>query len=410
MPPILCISPGDADHHTTVARAYHARKSHTKSRNGCDHCKRRKKKCDQMKPICSGCSKLGLNCHYVESTGSSEVSRSASPHAPGSIITFHGLTGLRPGEVELLQHFHLHTIGTLGSPSVQEAVSGCLAAAVDLGFLRHTIFALSKSHLMVLSERNDFAMNYHFDKALSTFRNRLSSPVEAAHVDAVITTCVLLNTIAFAKDPQTSSESWLITDEGDLQWLTLHIGLRRIMFDIGQKLKESSWRMVYAKEATQFWGKARTPFGNSRSECEEIPKDLQDFFRTGYRSRKYNTSYQSTLQSLVPLLALEPSTISLTQLMAIAHRWDQSFYQSVQAKDLHALLLLSYWLGLLCEVNVWWVSSRAVSECFACCEYLDARGDHSTRELLGFPAQRCNYLLKNVYTNTMESSMLSLGD
>ncbi|KAG0691173.1 hypothetical protein C6P40_004424 [Pichia californica] len=35
-----------------------------KSRKGCFTCKKRKKKCDEIKPICSNCTRLGLECTY----------------------------------------------------------------------------------------------------------------------------------------------------------------------------------------------------------------------------------------------------------------------------------------------------------------------------------------------------------
>lgn len=36
-----------------------------KSRNGCSTCKRRKKKCDETKPICDTCRRLSLQCSYI---------------------------------------------------------------------------------------------------------------------------------------------------------------------------------------------------------------------------------------------------------------------------------------------------------------------------------------------------------
>ncbi len=40
------------------------KKGHTKSRRGCDNCKRRKVKCQETHPACANCSRLGLNCVY----------------------------------------------------------------------------------------------------------------------------------------------------------------------------------------------------------------------------------------------------------------------------------------------------------------------------------------------------------
>ena len=40
--------------------------------SGCLTCRRRRKKCDEARPQCTSCSKLGLRCVWNSSTGSSE--------------------------------------------------------------------------------------------------------------------------------------------------------------------------------------------------------------------------------------------------------------------------------------------------------------------------------------------------
>ncbi|GMG56216.1 unnamed protein product [Ambrosiozyma monospora] len=41
------------------------RKFHTKSRKGCATCKRRRVKCDECKPICGNCDRMGIECVYI---------------------------------------------------------------------------------------------------------------------------------------------------------------------------------------------------------------------------------------------------------------------------------------------------------------------------------------------------------
>ncbi|KAF4983909.1 hypothetical protein FZEAL_786 [Fusarium zealandicum] len=63
-----------------------------RSRTGCYTCRRRKKKCDEKKPICSGCKRNKLECHWPEPTNSSSSSQppaskagaSAAPDVTGS--------------------------------------------------------------------------------------------------------------------------------------------------------------------------------------------------------------------------------------------------------------------------------------------------------------------------------------
>lgn len=49
------------------------RKGHTKSRRGCFSCKKRKIKCQETKPRCENCQKVGIICEYSRSAVDSLV-------------------------------------------------------------------------------------------------------------------------------------------------------------------------------------------------------------------------------------------------------------------------------------------------------------------------------------------------
>lgn len=48
----------------TVRGRARPRKGHTKSRNGCINCKRRRVKCPETLPECENCRRLGMKCEY----------------------------------------------------------------------------------------------------------------------------------------------------------------------------------------------------------------------------------------------------------------------------------------------------------------------------------------------------------
>lgn len=58
-------------HQPKVRRRPIPRKGHTKSRNGCYNCKRRKVKCQENLPECYHCRRIGLICEYPPVPGSS---------------------------------------------------------------------------------------------------------------------------------------------------------------------------------------------------------------------------------------------------------------------------------------------------------------------------------------------------
>lgn len=65
------------------------RRTHTKSRNGCDQCKKRRVKCDERGPPCSNCISRELDCSYLKipkarglvSAAGSPLSPAASQHS-----------------------------------------------------------------------------------------------------------------------------------------------------------------------------------------------------------------------------------------------------------------------------------------------------------------------------------------
>ncbi|KAM3416398.1 hypothetical protein BST61_g7995 [Cercospora zeina] len=57
-------------HKTRPPRPFVPRKAHSKSRGGCQACKKRKIKCDETLPSCSRCSTLECRCIYPSSTSS----------------------------------------------------------------------------------------------------------------------------------------------------------------------------------------------------------------------------------------------------------------------------------------------------------------------------------------------------
>lgn len=389
-----------AGHCVLSAKPFHSRTGHCKSRNGCDACKRRKKKCDESIPACSGCGKAGIICHYSKTRSSSRVSQQKLSSPPSLSVTFNSLPGLKSDECQLFHHFNSWTLATVGSSIVQEVVTSCLPAALHLDFLKHTICSLAASHKVSLLGCEDRTSTYHLGKSLLAFRQRLSAPITATQVDAVLTSCVLLNMIAFSNGHITPQDSWLFADTADLQWLTMQAGIRSIMPNVRHLLGESSWATVYAKDAHEFRGVFRVSFDDDILGLQDVPENLKTFFFLEPDSSSIDNAYYTTLHALVPLLTLDPGGKSLTQLMTVVHRFTPRFYQLLRMKDVRALLLLAYWLGLMCEVHLWWASNRARSECFACCRYLDMNGDDAVRDLLSFPAKRCGYEIGK----TMEQS------
>ena len=81
------ISPAqsNAEPANRVRRKPIPKKGHTKSRRGCQACKRRKVKCQENLPECTNCRRLGLSCVY--NPGGSQVALTASPSPSTALRT-----------------------------------------------------------------------------------------------------------------------------------------------------------------------------------------------------------------------------------------------------------------------------------------------------------------------------------
>ncbi|KAM3456278.1 hypothetical protein MY3296_001875 [Beauveria thailandica] len=73
-------SNGDDPGTAAVAKPASSRRGHSKSRLGCLNCKRRRVKCNEMRPTCSPCRRLGLLCDYAATAAAAAA---AAP--PGSV-------------------------------------------------------------------------------------------------------------------------------------------------------------------------------------------------------------------------------------------------------------------------------------------------------------------------------------
>ncbi|KAK4195237.1 putative transcriptional regulatory protein [Triangularia verruculosa] len=91
---------------------YRTRRPHRKSRNGCQSCKQRRKKCDERKPRCSRCIDRDLSCQYQLHQQQTENWRPISPvqsRSPTALLPAHETDSLSPNELELLRHYLTHT-------------------------------------------------------------------------------------------------------------------------------------------------------------------------------------------------------------------------------------------------------------------------------------------------------------
>jgi hypothetical protein len=148
------------------------RLAHKKSRRGCQRCKARKVKCDEIHPVCTNCSRHGVTCEYGDpfvrpSNGTdplsslshnraSQASSTNSPNGPDSPYTDleeidHAFTPdeRRLFELRLLHHYTTVVTKTFSfEPFLQVWDLDSVRLGFEHPFLLNAIFSISSLHLV----------------------------------------------------------------------------------------------------------------------------------------------------------------------------------------------------------------------------------------------------------------------
>lgn len=162
---------GDSDHHRQQKR-----RPHTKSRNGCMTCKRRRVKCDETRPVCRNCTNLRLECRYA-STASL------------------GCADLQTMNLRLLHHYVCVVAQTIASSGIS-TLNIWQIDVPEMGFnypfLMHAILMFSATHLAQTDPKTyGSVVTQHRGEALSLLRTEVQK-INGDNVDALVAASVLL--------------------------------------------------------------------------------------------------------------------------------------------------------------------------------------------------------------------------
>lgn len=89
-----------------------------------------------------------------------------------------------------------------------------------------------------------------------------------------------------------------------------------------------------------------------------IPRSLADLCEMDADSSIDNNVYHKIVRSLAPLCELEPSPENFSVFFAFLGRTWPRFRPLIYCKDPRGLLLFSYWLALLHQVDQWWLRTK----------------------------------------------------
>ncbi|EEH23331.2 hypothetical protein PABG_05542 [Paracoccidioides brasiliensis Pb03] len=400
---------------------YHARRPHRKSRTGCLNCRTRRVKCDETKPKCRKCDTHGICCDYVVAL--------AHPRRTGSLAQFCreatrvdiSLSGMqlsmsmvdladrierviRPNmsrstthnTVRYFSHFKTMAAQACSLSNTHKLVMGgeMIQVAFQAPYLMHAIFGVALTHLRhLLPHDTSYAIfaGIHWHRAIQLYRKEISQAIDEHNMDPLLSACMLLSTVIFAADECNPSDSWIFSsDPTKLSWLLGQSGLQYILEAVSEEQRRQSiWLKVFQEyDDADCSSRCNTP------GLDGLHRGLAELCEINETTTGETSPYHWPLRLLSPMLSLRPDGGNFSKLIPFMGRLDPAYTSLLQKKDPRALLILSYWLGKMCEEKQWWIYSRAHSECFAICMYLEHSEDERIVNLLRYPAERCGYIFR----------------
>ncbi|KAI0468013.1 hypothetical protein F4859DRAFT_222487 [Xylaria cf. heliscus] len=183
------------------------RRTHLKSRAGCENCRRRRVKCSEETP-CTNCIRRGDRCQrHIRGTGVASIPKMPT-RAPSSSLGSTDAT-VNLVHIKLFHHFQTSTRQTLLCG--QEAWDYVLQLSFEFDYLMNAIISIAARHLAVIHPNDPTYTTIaasHLCRASSGLRDELTKGSTSIHFDAFLATSIL-----FYYDTWTNTDYFLPNQE-----------------------------------------------------------------------------------------------------------------------------------------------------------------------------------------------------
>lgn len=259
----------------------------------------------------------------------------------------------------------------------------------------HGLIGVATTHLCSVLPNNcsyRVAESYHWQQAIQRYTKEISSGVTEKNMDPLYSACILLTVHSFRMEEFDPRSSFIFSNNpADLNWLRLQGGLRYLLERTKTWMPNSIWWEFFMQAHDE-----NLNYNDDRPGRVGLNPALADLCGINESSTVENNPYLWPLRMLTNLLALERTKDNYQKYYNWMGRLEPEYYDCLLRKDPPALVLLSWWLALMCIVEEWWIETRIRSECTAICMKLEDSQDPIVLGLLEFPAQCCGYLLRHV--------------
>ncbi|KAF7114582.1 hypothetical protein CNMCM5793_009227 [Aspergillus hiratsukae] len=376
------------------------RRSHTKSRMGCDQCKKRRVKCDETGPPCANCIARELSCSYyntpkprssangasasplsITSPGGERISETSTRSFNSGTSSLVKDTNLR--ELELMHKFSTETYLSLSNKPQDYHVWQMVIPrkALEHDFLLNGVLAVAALHIASTLKPPD-ALTY-IDTALE-YHNRAFAPYRQAidnltpmNCDAVFAHSVLTTVIGIALPRLTAErdESSGITENIVVVFELLQ-GVSKI-FRISRP-----WLTMQLFTPQDEYDKVTTSKLDSETErALDRLAALNDDIVASVDPEQYRIVKEaiSHLHECFTRYASSRDAASVLRWLAIASK---EFAHALSCRKPFPLMVLMYWGVLLGELDgIWWWAKSSgtalVSELLAALQPGDIRWEEA---------------------------------
>lgn len=208
-------------------------------------------------------------------------------------------------------------------------------------------------------------------------------------IDAAITTSLFLGSLSFA-DTTEDYQVPLRDRPVPFSWLGSQLGPGALLTLFQCRAKTQSMSLSMFEEAAA--AATVMQLADNAYGTDGIPSDLAGLFDVNGASECDHHDHLGILRRLFPLLSVDPGDpMALLQYMHFLDGVSPQFISLLNALEVKALMLLSYWLALLCAQDCWWARLRAKNDCWAICEHLEKHGGKVLWKYMDFPAAACDY-------------------
>lgn len=362
------------------------RRVHTKSRYGCDHCRRRRVKCDEQGPPCTNCILRQLDdCTYsrILPAGYHANGRRASQGVVSETraeIALRPLNGVAPDEgraprsplrrhaaIDELELMHQYATDTYRSLCVSDSETRTWQIVVPRlalkdRYLMNGILALASLHIATTVDPAqapvyiDMGLEYH-STSLEPFRLAIDN-LQPENCDAAFAQSIVTTAISLALPQLTATrENAASMTENIIMVFELLQGVKKIL-TIGQ-----SWINLELFSQGEFWKNTSAKLDEDTDAALNLLATLNEQTKGNGDAAQFRIN-QNVINHLRHCYMKFSCSSDPAPVLAWLAAVDKGFVDSLRRRQPFSLLVLAYWGLLLGELDGqrWWArnSGRAL--------------------------------------------------